>query len=230
MNYAWEAVLAADRLGIPREEIRYVPVGNGSPYTEIVQEMVNGQGVGEKNVEINPLYRFSREFSRMFDINLEGYGQTREIFFDCCMHCLAEQDLRQGLSKQEYALRFLLQDFLNGVWGKEAKQAVCQFERGKLRQLLRLILKLYQCGNSRYLFREVMRAVYPGSLVYVSNEAIHQVLVYLGRKPDEREQKRMKFLQDMFLPVSDELYLFWENHFGIMDVEETMVLDKMVLL
>lgn len=32
------------------------------------------------------------------------------------------------------------------------------------------------------------------------------------------------------MPVSDELLLFWENHFGIMDVEETMVLDKMVLL
>lgn len=121
MNYAWEAALAADQLGIPREEVRYVPVGNGSPYTEIVQEMVNGQGVGEKNVEINPLYRFSREFSRLFDINLEGDGQTREIFFDCCMHCLVRQDLRQGLSKQEYALRFLLQDFLNGVWGEEAK-------------------------------------------------------------------------------------------------------------
>ena len=38
MNYAWEAALAADRRGIPRESLRYVPVEDGSPYTELVQD------------------------------------------------------------------------------------------------------------------------------------------------------------------------------------------------
>ena len=38
MNYAWEAALAADQAGIPREEIPYVPVNNGSPYAEITME------------------------------------------------------------------------------------------------------------------------------------------------------------------------------------------------
>ena len=37
MNYAWEAALAADRGGIPRESLRYVPVKNevrpGKPYS-----------------------------------------------------------------------------------------------------------------------------------------------------------------------------------------------------
>lgn len=33
MNYAWEVVLEADKNLIPRENIRFHPVNNGSPYT-----------------------------------------------------------------------------------------------------------------------------------------------------------------------------------------------------
>lgn len=150
MNYAWEAALAADRSGIRREDLRYLPSGSGSPYAEIVQEEINNQSVGQNQVELNPLYRFAREFSAVFDRNLREYPRTRELFFDICMHYLVQLDLRQ-------------------------------------------------------------------------------VLVYIGIKADEKEQKQMEFLRDMFLPVNYEVFLFWEHHFGIMDVEETMVLDEMVL-
>lgn len=33
----------------------------------------------------------------------------------------------------------------------------------------------------------------------------------------------------MFLPIYYHVFIFWEHHFGIIDVEETMELDHMVL-
>ncbi len=229
MNYAWEAALAADEAGVRREEIRYVPVRNGSPYTEVTLETINSRGLEEKKVELNPLYRFSKEFSEMFNINLEGYETARHLFFDAAMHYLVQLDLRQGLSKQEYALRFLLKDLLEGVCGSQAAGVVDQFEKEKLRRLLRLILKLYQCGGSIYLFREVMRCMYPDSLVYANNETVRQVLVYVGMKETEKEREQLGFLQDMFLSINYQVFLFWEHHFGIIDVDETMEFDEMVL-
>ncbi len=229
MNYAWEAALAADQAGIPREEIRYVPIQNGSPYTEIAMETINSRELGQKTVELNPLYRFSREFSALFDRNLEGYEKGRELFFDVVMQYFVQLDLRQGLSKQEYALRFLLRDLLEGVCGSQAARVAERYEKEKIRRLLQLVLKLYQCGSSTYLFREVMRSMYPDSLVYASNEAVRQVLVYVGVKETREERERLEFLEGMFLPVNYQVYLFWEHHFGIMDVDETMVLDEMVL-
>lgn len=229
MNYTWEAALAADEAGISREEIRYIPARNGSPYTEVTLETINSRGLEEKKVEMNPLYRFSREFAEMFDINLEGYETSRRLFFDCAMQYLVQLDLRQGLSKQEYALRFLLRDLLEGVCGSQAARVAEQFEKEKLRRLLRLILKLYQCGSTIYLFREVMRCMYPDSMVYANNEAARQVLVYVGHKETETERERLEFLQDMFLPINYHVFLFWEHHFGIIDVEETMEFDEMVL-
>lgn len=83
MNYAWEAALAADRTGIPREEIRYVPVRDGSPYTEVVLEDINSRELGQKNVEINPLYHFAREFSGILDINMSDCENLRLIFLMC---------------------------------------------------------------------------------------------------------------------------------------------------
>lgn len=230
MNYAWEAALSADEAGIRREHIRFVPVRNGSPYTEVVQETINRRELARNRVEINPLYRFAGVFSTVLDWNLEEYQTTRELFFDAVMQYVVHLDLRQGLSRQEYALRFLLEDLLGGVCGSQAARVVSGFEKEKIRRLLRLVLKLYQCGSSIYLFKEVMRCMYPDSLVYASNEAVRQVLVYVGVKETERERECLEFLQDLFLSINYRVFLFWEHHFGIIDIDETMELNEMVLV
>lgn len=82
-----------------------------------------------------------------------------------------------------------------------------QFEKGKLRRLRRLILKLYQCGSSIYPFKEVMRCMYPDSLVYDSNETVRQVLIYVGRKESAKKREWLELLQDMFLPLNYEVHL-----------------------
>ncbi len=65
MNYVWEAALAADKSGIPREALRFRPVRNGSPYAEVVFENLNTGELQETWVEVNPLYRFAKEFSAL---------------------------------------------------------------------------------------------------------------------------------------------------------------------
>lgn len=71
--------------------------------------------------------------------------------------------------------------------------------------------------------------MYPASLVYASNDSAREVLVYVGAKETQEERERLEFLTDMFLPVNFQVFWFWEHHFGIMDVDETMILDEMVL-
>lgn len=229
MNYAWEAALLADREGIPREQLRFIPVEDGSPYAETVREMLNAQELEAAEVEVNPLYRFAGVFAAMFDKNLEAYQQTREAVFRVFMQYMVQLDLRQGLSRQEYAVGFLLRDILSGVCGVDAAQAILTFEEEKMRQLLRLILKLYRCGSSVSLFREVMRFLYPDSLVYASNDEVRELLIYVGVKETEEERKKLEFLQGIFLTINYRVFLFWEEHFGIIDVDETMELEHMVL-
>ena len=74
-----------------------------------------------------------------------------------------------------------------------------------------------------------MRQIYPEALVYAINEDKRQMLVYVGQKETREERERLEFLEGMFLSLYYEFYLFWEYHFGIFDVEETMVMGEMVL-
>ena len=232
MNYAWEAALAADGSGLLREELRFVPECGGSPYTEIVQENLNGQGIENPEIKLNPLYRFAREFSAVFDANREGFENTREIFFDSFIHYIVQADLRQGMSKQEYAMNGFLRDFAEGVCGSQAADAIRQLRqlgKEKLNSILRLVVKLYQCGSSVYLFNEAVMCIYPKAFIYIHNEGEVEVLVYLGMKESEEEEKRLEFLQGIFLPVNVLMRLFWEHHFGIIGIDETMVMGDMVV-
>lgn len=229
MNYVWETVIQADREGIPRDHLRFEPTRYGSPYTEVSSEIINRSTLGGGTVQVNPLYRFSNVFSQIFDLNLEDYGQLRETMFDIVMHFMAQLDLRQGLSRQEYYQRFFLRELVEEVCGEKAAEAVQYFGEGHLRRILHLILKLYICGSSIYLLREVMRNIYPDSIIYQNNEMAREVLIYVGFKETEEERTKITFLLDTFLPVNFEVFIFWDRHFGIIDVDETMVIDEMVL-
>ena len=71
--------------------------------------------------------------------------------------------------------------------------------------------------------------MYPDSFVYVQQEEIERILIYIETRKTHKEEQKMDFLQSVFLPMSTQIFLFWEYHFGIIDIEETMELDNMVL-
>lgn len=229
MNLAWEAALCADKSGFDREDISYVPSLNGSPYVEVVLDKLNATKLTRPEVEINPLYRFSNLFADMFNINLNEYQTSRELFFDIYLHYMVQLDLRQGLSRKQYQLRYILKDLLADVCEIRSDEVILQMEPGQIAVLLRLVWKLYRCGSSILLFKEVMKAIYPDSIIYESREKANQLLIYIGEKETERNKRQMDLLRAVFLPITKQVSLFWEHHFGIIGVSETMVLDEMVL-
>lgn len=229
MNLAWEAALCADKSGFDREEVRYIPSRNCSPYVEVILENLNATTLTHSEVEINPLYRFSNLFSDMFDINLNEYQMSRKLFFDIFLHYIVQLDLRQGLSRKQYQLRYILKDFLADVCEVQSESVILQMEPEHVAVLLRLVWKLYRCGSSILLFKEVMKAIYPSSIIYESREKANQLLIYIGEKKTEKSRGQMELLQAVFLPINKQVYLFWEHHFGIIGIDQTMILDEMVV-
>lgn len=88
---------------------------------------------------------------------------------------MVELDLRQGLSRKGYQLRYILKDLLADVCGINFESVILQMEREKVPLLLRLLWKLYRCGSSMLLFKEVMKAMYPSSIIYESREKSNQL-------------------------------------------------------
>lgn len=229
MNFVWEAALCADRSGIDREDIRYTPTQAGSPYLEVMLENLNDCLLTQPIIEVNPLYRFSTVFSEMFDINLSECKELREIFFDIYMQYMVQLDLRQRLSRKEYQIKYILKDFLSNVCQIDSRSVVLQMARGEVSQLMRLVWKLYRCGSGVQMFQEAMRILYPSSIIYENRGNTKQLLVYIGEKENEEGKMRMEYLQAVFLPINIQVCMFWDHHFGIIGIDETMIINEVVL-
>ena len=52
----------------------------------------------------------------------------------------------------------------------------------------------------------------------------------MGKRETEEERKRVGFLTDAFLPVNEEVKVFYDSHFGVMDLDETMAMDRIMLI
>ena len=136
MQYIWEVVLAAEKNGIREADLRYEVAEVRSPYLEVSFCDLNTQTVEQTVVEVNPFYRFFDIFSEILDINQKGYEKTREIFVDTVFHYLALTDLRMGMSKKDYYLKFLAEELESGQFGSKAKAAMRLFSRYEKRYLV----------------------------------------------------------------------------------------------
>lgn len=229
MNHAWEAVLLAEHNNRDRDSLRFVEADGPSPYIEVsVTDLNAGEPEGDR-VEINPLYRLGDVFGRLFDRNTDQMAQTRALFFDVCMHYIVQLDLREGLSREDYHCSLLSDDIRSGRYGRSAGERFALFGRQEQKQIVREYLHLLRTGNYQEAFRKAVTGLYTGALVYENNETAHELLVYLGTADTDTQRERAVFLRDMFLPVQETVHFFYENHFGIIGVDETMVVDEMVI-
>ena len=229
MNHAWEAVLLAEQNGRDRGSLRFVEAVTPSPYIEVsVTDLNTGEPEGDR-VEINPLYRLGDVFGRLFDRNTDQMVQTRALFFDVCMHYITQLDLREGLSKEDYHHSLLADDIRAGRYGRAAAERFALFTRQEQKRIVREYLRLLKTGNCRESFRKAVTGMYADALVYENNETAYELLVYLGTPDTDAQRERAAFLRDMFLPVQETVHFFYENHFGIIGVDETMGVDEMVI-
>lgn len=229
MNYIWEILMEAKKEGIPPEELTFIPAKSASPYMEASMENINRTRIGEDTtIEINPFYRFYPIFKDMLHINQTGYEEARQALFQVMIQYLGENDMRMGLCRTEYYKKFLRRDLEEGIFGKKAARIFLELEQREKDVILENLLCLYQTGTSLYLYRGVVRELFPGSILYHSSEDQRRLYLYLGEKECDRVRNRITLVNDLFLRFDYEIDLFYEHHFGIMGEDATMRLEYMV--
>ena len=223
MQYIWEVVLAAEKNGIRGADLQYEVPEVRSPYLEVSFYDLNTQTVEQTVVEVNPFYRFFDIFSEILDINQKEYEKT--IF-----HYLALTDLRMGMSKKDYYLKFLAEELESGQFGSKAKAAMRLFSRYEKRYLVLALMDVVASRNYLEIFKWLFQEIYINSMIYVSMDCANELYIYVGSAETQEERERVQFLLDTFLPIGMRTEVFYLEHFGILDMEETMVIDKVLLI
>lgn len=230
MNYVWEALLAAETDEIKQDEIRFLPAANASPYVEVSFADLNTTSLENARIEVNPLYRFSNIFSELFAPDIREYSSTRSAFLDAVMHYVAETDLLSGMHKQEFYYWFVLDEMQKGMFGEKAAEAFGLFRAEEQRLIITSLLGLYRSAHYKEIFKSLVKQLYENTIIYEGRDRAETIFFYVGRRETDLERKRVQFLTDTFLPLNEEIEIFYDKHFGIMDVEETMGLDRILLI
>lgn len=222
MNYLWEIMLQAKEQGIEKEKIHFTAAQRYSPYMELSEEFLNLTRLEEPyEVEINPYYRFNPIFQYMFLPDLEDYPSLRNGLFQLLIQELAENDLKMGMTREEYYKKLL---------GRAIEDESFALFRGEEREiLLQGMLTLYREGESIALFRQVICALISDCIVYNSNREPYEILVYIGKKKSESLKKKVAFITHQFLNIRYHIDIYYEYHFGIIGIEETMCIGEIAI-
>lgn len=230
MNYLWEVVLAAENAGINQEDIRFRHSMNGGPYMEVSLDALNQEDIrGIEEIEVNTYNRFYSIFHEMFLPESQEYPSLRKSLANLIMHMIAANDVRSGMTKEEYHKKMLLQNILAGCFGEERKKYVTWFNNAQREVLLSGWLKSYQAGSSLSLFIHMIHAMIDNSVVYHGKDKPDEILIYTSLKNTIESEQKLSLLIDVFLPVRYQVSIFYEYHFGIIGVEETMVIDEIAI-
>ncbi|MCH1625992.1 iron-dependent peroxidase [Fredinandcohnia quinoae] len=228
MNYIWDLVIKAESAGLQRKDLTFTPATIYSPYMELSYEHLNTHLI-ESNVEINPYYRFHSIFHQLLDINFNESQELRWTLFDIVTHLLVEIDVMQGMSRREFYIHFLMNDIQSGVYGEEVTHDFSYFQRVEKEIIANNILRLHETGETIYLLKDSISQIFKSTTVYVNCDEKDELLIYIGQKETEEAMAKMKLIMNLFLPISYHVEMYWQYHFGIIDIEKTMRIDRIAL-
>ncbi|MGN6710543.1 hypothetical protein [Anaerocolumna jejuensis] len=229
MNFLWDIVLRAQSCNRREEELFFVQAEEYSPFYEQAFDYINEDCVYTNEIELNLLYRFADIFQDILAEDGRELEEFKKYMIDVVLHILLYTDLRHGLSIREIYIRKLTEELSDGTFWREGAKVFRLISPQKQNRLATLVLSQMQTGSSLLIFRRAVLILFPDAILYQVKADRKKLLLYLQDKPEDYKKRMIQFAQDMFLPLSYNIRIFWEYHFGIIGVEGTMNIDELAI-
>ena len=229
MNYMWEALLQGEEQGLAKEDIWFTPSQTADPYREVFFKDFNKSALTREAVDVNAYYRYGSVFGSLLSEDMDDWPGIRSALFNLLAHYLSELDLRSGLCRSEYYALFLREDIESGLFGPKYTDVLRSFPKSQERFVLSGLLRLYRVGPSLQLFAQLLRDLYPRSIVYFDTHGRREVLIYIGKKKTPVLERQVNALCDLFLAINLKIHIFWELHFGLIGVDETLEIGDIMI-
>lgn len=230
MNYLWEVELEARKSGIKKNNLRFYHTTDGSAYMELALDHINQDRLyNMEEVGVNTYYRFYSIFKDMFRPEFMEYGELRKSLTNLILHVLAENDVRKGMTREEYNKKLLLDNIMSGCFGKNILEGFTLFCEEEQQLLLSGWLRLYRAGSSLTLFTDMVRNLIRDSIVYHGTDSPNEILIYTGLKDSWDLAAKFELLIHTFLDIRFSVEIFYQKHFGILGIDETMMTDEIAM-
>ena len=234
MNFMWDIAIRAGEQGREEQDLFFCQAKEYSPFYEQAFSCVNETEVESSKIELNLLYRFAHIFQDILawekkEPELEEYHKFRDFFLDAVLHAILYTDLHSGLTRREISIRKIQEELCQGTFFHGTVGSFGRMNHQEQYRLAALALCQMETGSSFGMFRRALKVLYPKALLYQFREDEKRLILYLDKEQTGEEERRLQFVEEMFLPVGYEQKVFWQYHFGIIGIEGTMKPEEMAL-
>ncbi|MDR1067452.1 MAG: hypothetical protein LBL35_08520 [Clostridiales bacterium] len=227
MNYIWELAIKALEKSYGQDGVTYKHGLEVSPYMELSFSSLNETDVYPV-VEINPFYRFYSVFKELCEPNLGENPEIVGVMFDLATHHLQDIDLNMGMSRREYYIRFIIKDLLDGFWGSFIKEKIDLFTQKELKTLANNLLALHTSGEALHALISTIKSVFPGAYIFLNMTDKDEVAALLRASETPDNVDKINIIKRLFMPVKYAAEIYWERIFGVIGVDEFMVIGETV--
>ncbi len=227
MNYLWENFLDTNQ---KNQYVRQAEIF--SPYFEIMEESISDEDSTKQGgiLEYNGMYRFGKIFAPLYENKNPGSSQPIDLCFDVISHFLAEMDLLKGMTKEEYKLRSLMEEIISGGYGRENGEIFRQLDVFKQYKICHYMKLIENAGASPAIFARCVTDLLEKGTVYANKIQSRTIMVYVGCSCNKEDDRLLELLQHLFLPLSFQVQIFWEHHFGLVDKNETLQYENIQII
>ncbi|MDE7312400.1 MAG: hypothetical protein K2N87_12405 [Eubacterium sp.] len=228
-NQIWAPYLAVVQQGGDLLALHYtVKNTRVSPYLEMQTDSLHGNGnyaQGQARLEVNPYVRFFSIFDPLLASEDLGYEAFEQALSDIMLHELADLDIKMGMCRHDFYIRLLIRDIEQGTFGGEQELAV--FSVMEKRQAAEWLLSFYHTADASASLAGAVHAILPDCEIYMREG--EEFVFYMRQPWEETEEKKLRFLIRLFLPLACSYTIHWTKTYGVIGYEDTMQMEDFVL-
>lgn len=215
-------------------EINYRLSAVISPYVELnLDNITNVECEIEKDeiidIDVNPYFRFEDVFFYLTDPDNEKNNvMEKKILSNLLFHFLGEIDLYLGQCKKDIIVKEIVKDIEKGSLGKDCAGGFDLFKKYEKVIIGEVFYAMNNTFDMIEAFKYAIKLLYKDSIIYDNQYSITNIVIYLNYKESENKGK-IELLKQLFLPLGIEVDIFWEIHFGVIDVRETSIIGEIII-
>ena len=143
---------------------------------------------------------------------------------------LQELDFVSGTTVIDVICEKILEDIKNGVIGISLKKYFLLLNSEE-QQYIALLIYNEKINNVNCMknFRLGIKYFFIDSLIYRQRSEKNKIIIYINKPKNRSNIAKIKTLELLFLELGMELKVFWENHFGVVNVGETVKIDEIAV-
>lgn len=230
MKYLWEVVLEAQKEGIPLKSIHFIHSAVSSAYLELALPCLNQMELNqETEIEVNTYFRFYSIFKHLYGPEEREFLDLRKGLTNLILHVLAQNDVRKGMTKEEYYKKMLISDIEKGINGYTIMNVFSMLNMEEKEKLLSGWLRNYQVGSSLSIFIDMIHSLIEESIVYHNNDCPNEILIYTRLVKTYEIEQKILCLIETFLDIQYHVEIYYEYHFGVIGIDDTMLIDEIAM-